>query len=81
MPYVSELTQFLHDLKTQNPQIEELQRKNRATWWDRPQDLETLREFERAEVQQPSYAYFPLPKKAPEDPGSVAQVSAPARNP
>ena len=81
MPYVSELTEFLRDLKAKNPNLEELQRKNRATWWDRPQDLETLGEFERAEVQQPSYVYFPLPKKAPEDPDSVAQVSAPARSP
>ena len=82
MPYVSELTLFLRDLKEKNPQIAELQRKNRATWWDRPQDLETQRELERAEVQQPSYVYFPLPRpEKHDDPSSAEKLSTPNRNP
>jgi hypothetical protein len=61
--YQSEITRFLEDLKAKNPQIVELQRKNRATWWDKPQDLETWRERAQANVPQPSYVYFPLPRK------------------
>lgn len=80
--YESEITRFLRDLKAKNPQIEELQRKNRATWWDRPQDLETQREFEGAEVQQPSYVYFPLPvPEKHDDPSSAEKLSTPNRNP
>ena len=59
--YESEITRFIRDLKAKNPQIEDLQRKNRATWWDRPQDLETARERSQSTVKQPGYAYFPLP--------------------
>ncbi len=60
--YESDITRFIRDLKAKNPQIEELQKKNRATWWDRPQDLETLRERAQAAVPQPAYVYFPLPR-------------------
>jgi Protein of unknown function (DUF3460) len=59
--YESELTRFIRDLKEKNPQIVELQRKNRATWWDKPQDLETQKERSEANVPQPGYVYFPLP--------------------
>lgn len=61
--YESEVTGFLRDLKAKNPQIAEQQKKNRATWWDRPQDMETLRERAASTVPQPGYAYFPLPKR------------------
>ena len=61
--YESEITKFIRELKAKNPQIGELQRKNRATWWDKPQDLETNRERAAATVPQPAYVYFPLPKK------------------
>jgi hypothetical protein len=59
--YESELTRFIRDLKAKNPQIAELQKKNRATWWDKPQDLETQKERSEANVPQPGYVYFPLP--------------------
>ena len=59
--YESELTRFLRELKANNPQIGELQKKNRATWWDKPQDLELNRERADAAVPQPPYVYFPLP--------------------
>jgi len=38
--YESDITRFIRALKEKNPGMAELQRKNRATWWDRPQDLE-----------------------------------------
>jgi hypothetical protein len=60
--YESEITQFIRGLKEKNPGIVELQKKNRATWWDRPQDLEIQREHDESEVPQPPYVYFPLPQ-------------------
>ena len=60
--YESDITRFIRDLKAKNPQIAQLQAKNRATWWDRPQDQETLRERSEAAVPQPPYVYFPLPR-------------------
>ena len=63
--YESELTRFIREMRRKNPQIVEQQYKNRATWWDKPQDLETTRERSEAAVPQPPYVYFPLPS-APE---------------
>ena len=76
--YESEFTRFLREFKRKNPQVVELQRKNRATWWDRPQDLETWRERREATVPQPAYVYFPLPKPRDED---QAQPENPTRAP
>jgi hypothetical protein len=65
--YESETTRFIRELLQKNPQIVEQQKKNRATWWDKPQDLETWKERSDAAVPQPSYVYFPLPRKAEKD--------------
>ncbi len=78
--YESELTRFLRELKAKNPQIAELQRKNRATWWDRPQDLDTWRERSESTVPQPGYVYFPLPRPDEgDDPDSGNRLSTPSR--
>ena len=78
--YESELTRFLRELKDKNPQIAELQRKNRATWWDKPQDLETWRERAAATVPQPAYVYFPLPRpERHDDQDSGKRLSTPSR--
>jgi hypothetical protein len=78
--YESELTRFLRELQKKNPQIGELQRKNRATWWDKPQDLETWRERAAATVPQPAYVYFPLPRpEKDDDPDSGKRLSTPSR--
>ena len=79
--YESELTRFIRELKAKNPQIAELQRKNRATWWDKPQDLETNQERAQATVPQPAYVYFPLPRTPKEDPDSGDKLSVPSRAP
>ena len=80
MAYESEMTQFLRDLKRKNPQIVELQKKNRMTWWDRPQDMETWRERAAATVPQPAYAYFPLPRQEKDDDkDSGNRLSTPSR--
>jgi len=62
MGYVSEATKFIREVLQKNPQIVEQQKKNRATWWDRPQDLETQKERDDAAVAQSSYVYYPLPR-------------------
>ncbi len=62
--YESDITRFIRDLREKNPQIVELQKKNRATWWDKPQDLQIQREGAAATVPQAGYVYFPLPKRA-----------------
>lgn len=79
--YESETTRFLRDLLAKNPQISEQQKKNRATWWDRPQDLQTWRERSAATVPQPGYVYFPVPTRAPreEDKDSGNKLSTPSR--
>ena len=39
--YVSEITQFIDELKTKNPKLEESQRAGRALLWDKePLDLD-----------------------------------------
>jgi hypothetical protein len=66
MAYESEATRFLRDFLEQHPEIRELRRRNRATWWDRPQDLEVQRERDAAEVPQGAYVYFPAPRSGSE---------------
>jgi len=61
--YESDASRFLRELLQENPQLVELQRRNRATWWDHPQDPEIEREREAARLAAPPYAYFPLPGK------------------
>ena len=80
MGYESEMTRFLRELKQKNPQIVEQQKKNRMTWWDRPQDLEDWRERAAATVPQPGYVYFPLPRQEKDDDkDSGNRLSTPSR--
>jgi uncharacterized protein YecE (DUF72 family) len=69
MAYESEATRFLKDLLDQHPELRELRARNRATWWDRPQDAESTRERQAARVAQDAYVYFPRPRP-PRDPGA-----------
>ena len=60
--------------------IAEQQKKNRATWWDKPQDMETSKRRARAAVPQPGYVYFPLPRRAgDEEPDLGNKLSTPSR--
>jgi hypothetical protein len=80
MGYESEMDRFLRELKEKNPQIVELQQKNRATWWDKPQDLDAWRERSEATVPQPAYVYFPLPRQEKDDDqDSGNRLSTPSR--
>lgn len=60
--YESDITQFIRELLDNNPQLKELQRNNRATWWDKSQDLQELQRQEESAAPKQAYAYFPLPK-------------------
>lgn len=63
--YESEITRFVRDLLDRNPKLKELQRSNRATWWDKPQDLGEQGEHADSSVENQGYAYFPVPKAPP----------------
>jgi hypothetical protein len=67
MAYESEATLFLKDLLAKHPELRELRSRNRATWWDRPQDPEVRQEREAATLPQGDYVYYPRPRppKAP----------------
>jgi hypothetical protein len=56
--YESETTRFIREFLDQNPQVVEKQKRNRATWWDRPQNLEERRKLETDSVPQKGYVYY-----------------------
>jgi hypothetical protein len=62
MAYESEATRFLKELLDKQPELRELRARNRATWWDHPQDEEIRRERDSAKVPQGAYVYFPRPR-------------------
>jgi hypothetical protein len=55
--YQSDITRFLQELKQDRPHLEQEQRKGRAIWWDRPQDLDTSRRNLESRVAQQPYVY------------------------
>ena len=56
--YTSEFTQFLNELKTENPQLEADQQKGRALLWDKePQSVEDQRRAKAAKLKQRAYVY------------------------
>lgn len=62
MGYESEATRFLRELLDGQPELKAQRARHRATWWDKPQDLDTQKERDEARVAAGSYAYFPSPK-------------------
>ncbi|KML48423.1 MULTISPECIES: DUF3460 family protein [Burkholderia] len=59
MPYQSDVTQFLNQLKQQKPTLEEEQRKGRSLLWDKqPIDLEERADQQESGVKQTSYVYY-----------------------
>ena len=63
--YESDVTQFIRALLDKNPALVDEQKQNRATWWDKKQDLEQLKRNEQSEAPKAPYAYFPLPTAKP----------------
>lgn len=61
--YESDITKFVRDLMDKNPELKELQKTNRATWWDKKQNPEELKRQEESAAPKLAYAYFPLPIK------------------
>lgn len=55
--YESEHTKFMREWLEKHPQELEEQKKGRALWWDRPQNLEVQKRYKRAEVPVKAYYY------------------------
>lgn len=65
--YESDITRFMRDLMEKNPELREEQKANRATWWDKKQNLEEIKRQEQSAAPKQPYAYFPLPKASAPD--------------
>ncbi|MCH7344015.1 DUF3460 family protein [Pelomonas sp. CA6] len=56
-PYKSEVTQFIDELRSKNPQLEASQREGRALLWDKQVDRQAQADFRVARVPQQPYVY------------------------
>ena len=56
-PYLSDVTQFIGELKAKKPTLEAEQRAGRALLWDRAIDRSDQAEWQDAEVPQQPYVY------------------------
>ena len=55
--YKSEVTQFIEQLKSDEPALESRQRAGRALLWDKSVDREAQGEWRAAQVAQQPYVY------------------------
>jgi hypothetical protein len=55
--YQSDTTNFIEQLKSQQPDLEARQRAGRAIWWDKKVDREAQSEWREARVPQKPYVY------------------------
>lgn len=55
--YESDLTQFIRELKSKQPDLERRQREGRAIWWDKDLDPEQLERWQQSKVPQMPYVY------------------------
>jgi hypothetical protein len=60
--YESDITKFVRDMLDKSPELKELQKQNRATWWDKSLDVDQLKRNDASEAPKAPYAYFPLPQ-------------------
>lgn len=56
-PYRSDVTEFIDQLRRQDPSLEARQREGRALLWDRPVDRQAQAEARAARVPQAAYVY------------------------
>lgn len=56
-PYTSDVTQFIQQLKSQRPTLEDEQRAGRALLWDRDLDRRAQADWRSARVPQQPYVY------------------------
>jgi hypothetical protein len=61
--YKSEITLFIEDLKSAQPDLEAKQRAGRALLWDKHVSREAWDEFRAAQVRQKAYVYQTEPTK------------------
>lgn len=57
--YESEHTKFMREWLEKHPQEVEEQKKGRALWWDKPQDLQAQARLRGAAVPPKPYYYDP----------------------
>lgn len=55
--YESEHTKFMREYMEKHPEQREEQKKGRAMWWDKPQDLTTQKRYSDAAVAVKPYYY------------------------
>jgi hypothetical protein len=55
--YESEHTKFMREWMEAHPEEREEQRKGRALWWDKPQELATQKAQRESEIAQKAYPY------------------------
>lgn len=55
--YESDLTRFIRELKSKQPDLERQQREGRAIWWDKDLDPEQLERWQESKVPQQPYVY------------------------
>jgi hypothetical protein len=55
--YESDATQFIHQLKSQRPELDAQQRDGRALLWDKQVDREAQQGYKAARVAQKPYVY------------------------
>ena len=51
----------MREFLDKNPQVTEKQKKARATWWDRPQNLDQIKRDDESKVPQAGYVYYDKP--------------------
>jgi hypothetical protein len=56
--YVSEVTQFINQLKAHNPELEQQQREGRALLWDKRVNFEELKDFGNSRAPKKPYEYY-----------------------
>jgi hypothetical protein len=57
MAYVSDFTKFINGWMAQHPEELEEQKKGRALWWDRPQNLTEQQADLASKLEQKPYPY------------------------
>ncbi len=55
--YTSDATQFINQLKKDNPAIEEGQRAGRALLWDKKVDRDAWQDYDAGDIAQKPYVY------------------------
>ena len=56
-PYTSDITEFIGELKSRKPTLEDEQRAGRALLWDKRIDRDQQQEWDESRVPQQPYVY------------------------